>query len=211
MRHTNTANGCGRMCQGDQTVLIGCGILAREIHALIKKNDWSIATVLFDSNLHNDFVLLGEALTSGLNTHPPGQTIVFYGCCHPLIDDMVAGASSTRTQGQNCVEMLLGHTLFTSELEQGAYFLFESWARNWPRVIAASFGTTRPEVIRAIFAEDRRYLLALRTPCSGDFTREAEEAGRSAGLPVRWQDVSLDHLELTLRNAIGRHLHGVPA
>lgn len=202
MQHTNTAGGSSSAPAQELTFLIGCGILAREIRTLIRKNQWPMETVLLDSDLHNDFCSLEKALASSLTAHPSNRTVVFYGCCHPRIDEIVAEAATVRTQGQNCIEMLLGHDVFTAEVEQGAYFLMEAWARSWQRVVHHAFGTTRSDVIQAIFNEDRRYLLALRTPCTGDFTEAAEEAGRIAGLPVRWMDVSLDHLEATLRAAI---------
>ncbi|MBK7260067.1 MAG: DUF1638 domain-containing protein [Ignavibacteriae bacterium] len=202
MQHTNTDGGSSSAPAQELTFLIGCGILAREIRSLIRKNHWPLEPILLDPDLHNDFCSLERALASSLTAHRSDSTVVFYGCCHPRIDDIVAGAQTVRTQGQNCIEMLLGHDVFSREVEQGAYFLMEAWARNWHRVIANAFGTTTPDVIRSIFNEDRRYLLALRTPCTGDFTGAAEEAGRVAGLPVRWMDVSLDALEDTLRTAI---------
>lgn len=201
MLHTNTAGGSVSAHARERTVLIGCGILAREVRTLIRKNRWPLEADLFDSNLHNDFGSLEKALASSLSGHRADRTVVFYGCCHPRIDEIVAGAAAVRTQGQNCIEMLLGHDEFTAELERGAYFLVEAWARSWHRVVMNAFGTSNPDVIRSIFNEDRRYLLALRTPCTGDFTEAAEEAGRVAGLPVRWRDVPLDHLENTLRAA----------
>lgn len=201
MLHTNTVSGSASTFIPEPTYLIGCGILAREIRTLIAKNRWPMETVLFDPNLHNDLCVLERVLASSLSAHQSDRTVVFYGCCHPRIDDILAGASTVRTQGQNCIEMLLGHDVFTAEVEKGAYFLFESWARSWARILHDTFGTSRSDVIRAIFAEDRKYLLALRTPCSGDFAEDAEEAGRVVGLPVRWMDVSLDNLEHTLQTA----------
>ena len=204
----NTDNGCADHTVGDGPVLIGCGILSREVRHLIRKNSWPMETVLFDSALHNDFRSLGTMLESALMTHRSQTPIVFYGCCHPLMDSILSEAGALRTQGQNCVEMLLGHEVFATELDQGAYFLFESWARNWKNVLQDSLGTSQPDVIRAIFREDRKYLLALRTPCSGDFVEAAEAAGRIAGLPVRWMDVRLDHLEQTIADALFRRSGG---
>lgn len=206
----STASGSARSLVPEPALLIGCGILAREIRSVIARNGWPLETVLFDSALHNDFVSLEDSLASTLNACGANHTIVFYGCCHPRMDEIVAGAAAIRTQGQNCVEMLLGPDIFARELEAGAYFLFEPWARNWLHVISGSFGTTQPDVIRAIFGEDRRYLLGVRTPCSGDFTAAAERASHSAGLPLRWMDVSLDHLEQTLRDALARQPGRVP-
>ena len=84
---------------------------------------------------------------------------------------------------------------------QGAFFLLEDWACRWDAILARGMGTNL-KVIRNIFQGDRQYLLALRTPCSGDFREAAEAAGRRVGLPVRWRDVSLEHLERALEQAL---------
>ncbi|MFA7406000.1 MAG: hypothetical protein WC007_18560, partial [Pelobacteraceae bacterium] len=81
----------------------------------------------------------------------------------------------------------------------------EEWARDWERIVTTALGSNR-EVIREIYQGDRNYLLCVSTPCSGDFRSEAEEAGRLVGLPLRWLDVSLDHLEAVLLQAIERRM-----
>jgi len=188
-------------------LLLGCGILQREIRFLIEKNGWPLETHFLDSALHIDFDKLSQALTSALKHHQERETIVFYGACHPLMDKMLAAANTLRTGGQNCVEMLLGPERFSVELEQGAFFLLEEWAHRWERIVTATMGTNR-EVIREMYREDRGYLLCLSTPCSGDFRKEAEEAGRLVGLPLRWLDVSLDRLESVLQDAIDKKTKG---
>lgn len=186
-------------------LLLGCGILEREIRFLNEKNGWNLETCFLDSSLHIDFDKLSLALTSALSRHGEQEVIVFYGACHPLMERILASAHTFRTPGQNCVEMLLGPELFSKELEQGAFFLLEDWAKRWGDIITATFGTSR-EVIREIFRGDRQYLLCISTPCSRDFRAEAEEAGQLAGLPLRWLDVPLDHLETLLEAAITRKI-----
>jgi hypothetical protein len=100
------------------------------------------------------------------------------------------------------IEMLLGRDDFSVQLADGAFFLLESRAEKWEEVIYKAFGTTNFDVIRDIFHEDRKYILGIRTPCSDDFTAEAEQAAAMAGLPLRWMDASLDRLEVVLRAAI---------
>lgn len=184
-------------------LLLGCGILRKEIHFLVEKNAWPLDTYFLDSSLHIDFDKLSQALTAALRHQADRETVVFYGACHPLMDQILAAAGTFRTDGQNCVEMLLGHGRFTAELEQGAFFLLEEWAQRWEQITAATFGTN-PEVIRELYQSDRNYLLGITTPCSDNFQAEAEQAARLAGLPLRWLDVPLDHLETVLQEAINR-------
>jgi hypothetical protein len=193
----------------EKLLLIGCGILKSEVRRLIEKNRWPVETVFLDSSLHIDFAKLQKKLTRALVRHQGRNLIVFYGTCHPLMEKTLAAAGTFRTPGQNCVEILLGHELFTEELVKGAFFLFEDWARRCEQIILKTFGN-HPNVAREIIQGDREYLLCIRTPCSGDFSAEAEAAGRIMGLPVRWMDVPLHHLESVLQRTITRKTGQTP-
>jgi hypothetical protein len=184
-------------------LLVGCGILKKEIKALIEKNGWPLDALFLDSSLHVDFEKLEASLTSALEKHREREIIVFYGCCHPRMDKILERAGVFRTTGQNCVDMLLGNERFSADLQDGAFFLFEEWAKRWEPVMGKTFGGNM-EVLRLVFQGDRKYLLCVQTPSSGDFKAEAEEAGRLVGLPVRSTEVSLDRLEAVLKTAIAR-------
>ncbi len=188
--------------------LVGCGILHKEIRHLCACNDWPLETTFLDPGLDTNMTRLGRQLTDTLARQHDRSPIVFYGCCHPLIDRMVADAGTFRTEGRNCIEMLLGRERFDRELADGAYFLLEDWARRWDRVMAEMFGPHQ-EIAAEIFAGDRTHILAVRTPCSSDFTAAAEHAAASVALPLRWTDAGLDHLERVLAKALDR-LSGAP-
>jgi hypothetical protein len=188
----------------DPLLLLGCGILHKEVTFLIAKNNWPVDTLFLDSALHVDFERLAKSLTATLANHRARKSIVFYGTCHPLMDQILEEAGSFRTRGQNCCEMLLGPAAFHEELARGAYFLLEDWAKRWEHIMTKTFNTRNLTVIRDIFQGDRTCLIGLRTPCSADFTAAAEAAAEMVGLPLRWQDVPLDHLEAVLREAISR-------
>lgn len=192
----------------DRVLLLGCGILKKELQLLIEKNSWPVDTLFLDSMLHVDFAALAAALKANMAKHAARRTVVFYGSCHPLMEQMLAEANNIRTKGQNCVEMLLGPDRFNEELVNGAYFLLEEWAQRWEYMITKAFGTNTA-VIRDIFRGDRSYILCLKTPCSGDFTAKAEEAGQLVGLPLRWLDVPLEHLEIVVQSALSAK--GVPS
>lgn len=194
----------------DRLLLGGCGILRKEVQWLIARHGWPVDTLFLDSALHCDLERLGKGLAGTLERRRQSPVVVFYGACHPHMDQMLDAAGTLRTEGQNCVEMLLGHERFTQELVEGAYFLLEEWAHRWSAITYRTFGTN-PAVIRGIFQGDRRYLLGLRTPCSSDFAREAEAAADLVGLPLRWLDVPLDHLDAVLSDAIARKRQALDA
>jgi hypothetical protein len=189
-------------------LLIGCGILHKEIRLLIDKNRWPVDTCFLDSALHINFEKLADQLGGALARYRHRHCIVFYGGCHPLMEAMLEKGPTFRTDGQNCVDILLGHALFTAELQNGAFFLMEDWARRWGYITRIAMGRNL-SLIRDIYQGAHAYLLSLRTPCSGDFRAAAEGAGRMVGLPVRWLDVGLDNLEAVLQETINRKLREI--
>lgn len=192
-------------------VLVGCGILRKEVEYLIAKNGWDLETHFLAAALHNNLEKLSAQLGTALEAEERRgrDTLVFYGCCHPLMDRLLREHHTLRTQGQNCVAMLLGHARFMEELEQGAYFLMEDWALSWEPVITAVFGQ-KLAVTREIFHSSHKYMVALRTPCSSDFTQAAEAAARYVDLPLVWMDVGLEHLEAALAGAMAGQQRGIP-
>ncbi len=181
-------------------VLIGCGIFKKEIKQLVRKNHWPVETRFLDSSLHVDFDRLSAALTGSLTRYKGVKTLVVYGTCHPRMEEMLAVTGARRTPGQNCVEILLGKDRFTDELSKGAYFLFEDWAKRWDQV-SRQF-SKRTNIMREIFQDAHKYLLAIRTPCSGDFQEQAKYVSDQVDLPLYWTDVDLENLEHRLRQSI---------
>lgn len=181
----------------DAPYLVSCGILEKEIRFLAEKNGWDLRQTFLPSGLHVDFERLEDSLVKSLAQHKGETGLVFYGACHPRMDQILAQAGSIRTPGQNCVDIYLGHEAFNRELERGAFFLFEDWARHWKRIVGGIMPGD-PEIMRSIFGSAHTYLLAIRTPCSGDFEAEAEEVSRMTSLELRWIDVGLEHLESNL-------------
>jgi hypothetical protein len=192
--------------------MVGCGILHKEIDYLIAKNGWKVETEFLDSALHNYFNRLSTELDGALERDDQAgrDTVVFYGSCHPKMDGILQQHHTVRTQGQNCIVMLLGYELFMEELGKGAYFLLEDWALTWEPMLTQAFGNN-VTVLREIFHSGHQHMIAIRTPCSNDFTAEAEAAAAYVDLPLRWMDVSLDHLESVLAEAIDRRRHAPDA
>ncbi|HEY3381616.1 MAG TPA: DUF1638 domain-containing protein [Vicinamibacterales bacterium] len=182
-------------------LLIGCGILQKEIRHLIAKNGWKVTPYFLPSGLHTDFGKLRRALDGSLAAHAGRSRVVFYGACHPLMDRILADGHTVRTPGQNCVDICLGQEVFARELANGAFFLFEDWALHWDRIVGGRQGLP-PAVMREIFRDAHTHLLAIRTPCSGDFSAEAEEISQRTSLDLRWMDTGLEHLERTLAATI---------
>lgn len=183
--------------------LVGCGILHKEVDCLIRKNGWPLEAHWLHSALHNYFDRLHRELDQGLSAAEQDgrRTVVFYGACHPRMEQLLETHRTCRTEGQNCIVMLLGYEKFMEELGKGAYFLLEDWALSWEPMITECFGSNIA-VVREIFKGSHRKMIAIRTPCSGDFTAAAETAARFVDLPLEWMDSDLGHLEKVLADAI---------
>ncbi len=186
-------------------VMVGCGILHKEVDFLIKKNGWNVETQFLASALHNYFDRLYSELNDSLtfNESKGLESIVFYGSCHPRMEAILNKHHTFRTQGQNCIVMLLGYEKFMEELGKGAYFLLEDWALTWEPMITECFGKNTA-VIREIFHSSHKCIMAIRTPCSTDFTLAAQAAADFVDLPLVWHDASLNHLESVLNDVIIR-------
>ncbi|MBI4995296.1 MAG: DUF1638 domain-containing protein [Rhodocyclales bacterium] len=183
--------------------LVGCGILHKEVDYLVARNGWNVETEFLDSALHNYLNRLAKELDGALTSDEQAgrDTVVFYGSCHPQMDSILQRHDTVRTHGQNCIVMLLGYELFMKELAKGAYFLLEDWALTWEPMLTQAFGDNR-KVLREIFHSSHKYMIAIRTPCSGDFKAAAEAAAAYVDLPLQWLDVGLEHLESVLAEAI---------
>jgi len=195
---------CRRQTDNNKPMLmVGCGILHKEVDYLVEKNAWNVETQFLHSSLHNYFDRLYQELDGTLDRDDQAgrQTVVFYGACHPRIDSILDKHHTLRTQGQNCIVMLLGYEKFMEELGKGAYFLLEDWALTWEPMITECFGNNLA-VIREIFHSSHKYIVAIRTPCSTDFTAAAEKAAAFVDLPLVWMDADLAHLESVLAEAI---------
>jgi len=179
--------------------LICCGILKKEIKQLVEKNQWPIKSTFLDSSLHIDFEKLSNTLTRVLSKNQQKKLVV-YGTCHPKMDEILSEANAVRTPGQNCVELLLGREKFSLELSKGAFFLFEDWAKRWEDISYNYFGNW--DIMREIFQDAHKYILCIRTPCSGNFDTYANQVSLRIGLPLVWKDFKLDQLEKTLAKSV---------
>ena len=180
--------------------LVGCGILKKETQYLIGKHRWPIHTHFVCSALHVDYHRLEGALHKVLQQIPRNAMVV-YGTCHPLMDTILTPFHAHRIVAQNCIELLLGNTVFTSDLQNGAFFLLEDWAVRWDFVTKDVFGRTNNEA-RRILQSAHDHFLCLRTPCSGDFSTQAQTLSERFEIPLKWRDVSLDNLERRLSDLV---------
>ena len=173
--------------------IVSCGALKKELKEIFRKHAIKDSTQFLPVQLHNNPQKLGLALDHWKNkAHSKQESLVFlYGyACHPQITEK----NKQTWNCQNCLELLLGHDFYHSELKAGAYFLLESLVEHWEFTHRKMFGD-RMDVLREIFQDSHKYLLALQTPCSAPDKFKAEKISQLTGLELRWKKVELSLLE----------------
>jgi len=189
--------------------LLGCHILKKEVSCLIEKFKWPLSVHFLSSSLHIDFDSLKKSLNNSLIDHNPEKPVILYGSCYPGIDKDLKRHGCIRVKGQNCIEHLMGQEDFLKELTQGAFFLLEEWACHWDQTTMKGFGKNE-KVMREIMLSEHKYLLALKTPCSENFQKDAEEVQKLTGLPLKWKKIGLTHLETIIRESYQKAGYPLP-
>lgn len=184
--------------------LIVCSILKKEVQFLCEKNGWAFPAKYLCSSLHTDFDRLDNSLHKAFRTAlPTSPKVVLYGTCHPLMERYIKENGAFRTPVQNCIELLLGTKVFTEELENGAFFLLEEWAHSWDKITTQAFGKNDRNKWD-ILHHGHNHILCLRTPCSNDFKKEAEQISKQTGMSLKWRTVTLKIMERHLKETIER-------
>lgn len=183
-------------------LVIGCGVLGRELRWLAAQRGWALELKLLDPMLHIEPPRLAREVCHELELARGRDVSLFYGACHPSMDRWAARHAAPRAAGACCFEMLLGPARYAHELERGSFFLVEALLPRWRQALELTFGA-RPWLVKEVF-KSHQQLLALRTPCSQDYRAEAEAAAASVGLPLEWADVELGHLEAVLAPLVAR-------
>lgn len=191
--------------ESDKLILIGCGILEREINFIITKNRWPIKTYFLPPLMHLEHDDLYHSLNQALEKYRDKNKIIFYGACHPSIDELCSEYKTARFGGQNCLESLLGREQLDRLMEEGAFLLLEGWVRRWETIVKSVFGS-RVNVAREIFKARHNHFLAIRTICSGDFSSEAAVISELMEMPLLWADIGLDVLEESLEKIMIKQL-----
>lgn len=189
--------------KGKPFVLLGCGVLEKEIRHLVEKNRWPARIAFLPPSLHSDLEALERQLVAALDRYAAEPVLLYYGHCHPLMDDLADRPNVVRIARENCIASLIGDDPYFDALGEGDYFLLEEWARGWKETMADTFGD-HPEAIRALFAESHKRVVALTTPVSADYRALAEEAARDVGLPLVWREADLIRLEEALAEGVAR-------
>ncbi len=115
--------------------VIACGIFEKEIEALRRELDFSFEAHYLGAGLHVDFDDLKMALLAELEKcRKEGSegTIVIYGQCLPLIEDILKPYHAELAACQNCVDAFITRKGLEKKAKGGLFFyLSPGWMDAW--------------------------------------------------------------------------------
>lgn len=190
---------------------ISCSIFRKELEALQASGQLDLPVEYLNSMLHmvpeKLEARLHEALEAARRRAPGRDLVLAYGDCCGHMEDFETGPGSSRTEGINCCEILLGHETYRKLRREGAFFLMPEWAHAWRQIFVGQLGLLGP-CAKAFMQEMHSRLIYLDTGIQPIPHEELAQASEFMGLPVEILPVSLDPLLANLRQAIqtaGRH------
>jgi len=115
--------------------IIACGIFEKEIEALRFELGFPIGAHYLGAGLHVDFDDLKGALVAELDKcHKDGSegTIVVYGQCHPMIEEILKPYHAALAACQNCVDAFITRKGLENKAKDGLFFyLSPGWLDAW--------------------------------------------------------------------------------
>ncbi|MCE1204794.1 MAG: DUF1638 domain-containing protein [Holophagaceae bacterium] len=188
-----------------RTRCISCSIFRKEIEALQASGQLDLPVEYLNSMLHMVPVKLEarlqEAIEAARRQDPDRDVVIAYGDCCGHMEDFEAEPGTSRTEGINCCEIILGRETYRKLRREGAFFLMPEWARSWRQVFVGQLGLLGP-CAKTFMQELHTRLIYLDTGILPVPHEELAGASEFLGLPVEILPVSLDPLLANLRQAI---------
>ena len=153
-------------------LVIACGALARELHAIKLANGWSHMRIkCLDARLHHRPALIPDRLRTEIERARGAYQRIFiaYADCgtYGEIDRLLAGEQGVeRLPGLHCYEFFAGPEQFRhlSDEEPGTFYLTDFLVRFFDRfVMGALMLDSHPELIEAFFGNYRRVVYLSQT------------------------------------------------
>jgi Protein of unknown function (DUF1638) len=106
---------------------IACSVFKAEIESLKARGRVALDFDYLDSMLHMDSGGLRGSMDASVEAAAGGGVLLAYGECHPFMDAYAGDPGIRRTEGVNCVEILLGPERYARMRREGAFFFMPEW------------------------------------------------------------------------------------
>ena len=185
-------------------ICISCSIFKREIEALQASGKLDMPVDYLNSMLHmvpaKLEARLQEAIEEARHQDQGREVVMAFGDCCGHMEDFESEPGTSRTEGINCCEIILGRDRYRELRRAGAFFLMPEWATSWKKVFIGQLGLLGP-CAKAFMQEMHTRLIYLDTGIEPVPHAELAEASEYLGLPVEILPVSLDPLLASLKQA----------
>lgn len=199
-----------------RVLVIACGALAREIHALKRANHWDaldIACLPPELHNHPDRIpdAVAEAIAKGRATHR--HLFVAYADCGTggLLDRLLEQEQVERLPGAHCYEFFATSRVFEvlADAEPGTFYLTDFLVRHFDRLVAGSLGIDRhPELIAEYFRHYSRVLYLVQDAAHG-LSDEARSIAARLGLRYEERETGYGDLQGALAGSLAKTRIGV--
>lgn len=194
------------MTHASPILLIGCGALAREIMAVLRKSRWNgIEVQCLPAKLHNAPQLIPDAVRAKIQESRERfeQIFVLYGDCGTggLLDQVLVEEGVERIAGAHCYEFFAGTEDFTelADDEPASFFLTDFLVRHFDRLVIKGLGIDRhPELLPLYFGNYRRVVYLAQTH-SAKHLAAARAAAVRLGLAFEYRFTGYGDLEKSIR------------
>lgn len=141
---------------------LSCGILSKELEAIVPNAYPEARLVFLDSILHMDPPALGRSLRGALDAIGENPCVLVYGDCHAGMEEDL-GPGRVRVDAVNCVEMVLGKEAYAAARSGGNFIFLPEWTPRWREVFTRRIGFTDPALASEFMRETRQGLCYLDT------------------------------------------------
>ena len=120
----------------NETVCLACSIFKNEVVILKQNGEFDLKVLYQPSMLHMkpdvlDQRLAKEKIKFGAEKK---NIVLLFGDCCPYMDKIENEGRVIRTEGINCIEILLGKKPYRTLRKEGAFFLMPEWTCRWEEV-----------------------------------------------------------------------------
>jgi hypothetical protein len=187
-------------------LLIGCGALAHEIMAVLRKSRWEgIEVQCLPAKLHNAPQLIPDAVRAKIREGRARfeQIFVLYGDCGTggLLDQVLVEEGVERIAGAHCYEFFAGTEDFTelADDEPASFFLTDFLVRHFDRLVIKGLRIDRhPELLPLYFGNYKRIVYLAQTH-SAKHLAAARAAAVRLGLAFEYRFTGYGDLETSIR------------
>ncbi|HEX6257746.1 MAG TPA: DUF1638 domain-containing protein [Euzebyales bacterium] len=173
-----------------RVLVIACGALARELHAVIAANDLDAFTVSYlSADLHTTPSRIPDAVEERLLALSDGYDDVFvaYGDCGTAgrLDAVLERLGATRLPGAHCYEFLASSTVFAQlhDAEPTTFYVTDFLLRQFDRLVWRGLGLDRwPHLRDDYFGNYTRLVYLSQFPPTSAHLDGAQRAADLLGL-----------------------------